>query len=258
MRHRGVFLWFLAPTAAAGCSSTAPADPPQIAVRRNHLAAGESETCVIRANDQVVCWGQSAPRAIQVPEAPVLMIAVGTHACLLVNDGRAFCWGDNRYGQLGDGTTQPRAQPTPVATELRFADIAAGTHSTCALTREGQLHCWGRNDFGALGVGSSGEGQRKLVPTTALTMVRFRTLGGGGTYCGLSLDQHAYCWGSVSGSFDPDTYRAPGNCSAKYYLWYVGDQCLVPTRVDTDLAFARLGSGRAADCATTEDRKSTL
>src|SRR3712207_4899648 len=41
------------------------------------------------------------------------------HTCGVSMDGQAYCWGDNSTGQLGDGTTERRAAPTPVAGGLR-------------------------------------------------------------------------------------------------------------------------------------------
>jgi len=70
----------------------------------------------------------------------------------LTNDGTAYCWGDNRQGQLGDSTTTARTAPTAVQTELRFTSLSAGVQHTCGITTEGLLACWGRNQLGELGV----------------------------------------------------------------------------------------------------------
>src|SRR6266496_430809 len=41
----------------------------------------------------------------------VQVSAGGVHTCGVTADNRAYCWGDNRYGELGDGTTTPRLVP---------------------------------------------------------------------------------------------------------------------------------------------------
>ena len=40
------------------------------------------------------------------------------HSCIVDSDHRVQCWGQNEYGQLGDGTTSDRTSPTPTAFEL--------------------------------------------------------------------------------------------------------------------------------------------
>src|SRR5690606_38856859 len=100
-----------------------------------------------------------------------------------------YCWGaENRYGELGDGTTSPRDRPTPVATGLRFSGIAAGTFSTCGHTAEGRAYCWGQNDLGALGTGNMAEGAHEPSPVPVAGEVRFAALAGASTYCGLDAD----------------------------------------------------------------------
>jgi alpha-tubulin suppressor-like RCC1 family protein len=37
------------------------------------------------------------------------------HACVLQSDGSVGCWGDNMFGELGDGTTAQRDVPTQVS-----------------------------------------------------------------------------------------------------------------------------------------------
>jgi hypothetical protein len=87
--------------------------------------------------------------------ASVIKLAAGSvHTCALARGGDVYCWGQNSYGQLGDGTTEDRAAPVSVAGAPPFVDlVAAGGHS-CGLTAGGQLHCWGYNLDGQLGDGT--------------------------------------------------------------------------------------------------------
>lgn len=56
----------------------------------------------------------STPVRVQGLES-VRLIAVGAfHNLALLNDGILMAWGNNEYGQLGTGDTQPRSQPIPV------------------------------------------------------------------------------------------------------------------------------------------------
>jgi alpha-tubulin suppressor-like RCC1 family protein len=41
--------------------------------------------------------------------------AGGAHSCGITTTNRAYCWGSNSFGQLGDGTTTQRLTPVPVA-----------------------------------------------------------------------------------------------------------------------------------------------
>ncbi|HET9274776.1 MAG TPA: hypothetical protein VFN96_01765, partial [Gemmatimonadales bacterium] len=60
--------------------------------------------------------------------------AGGFHSCGVTTDDRAYCWGYNQFGQLGDGTNVNRMVPTRVAGGLAFRQVSAGSHHTCGVT----------------------------------------------------------------------------------------------------------------------------
>jgi alpha-tubulin suppressor-like RCC1 family protein len=140
------------------------------------LVAGSAHTCGI-SEGAVLCWGgnsfgqlgdgttenRAQPRGVTgLPGVPTRLAAGAVHTCALVEDGSAYCWGQNLSGQLGDGTTQNRATATPVSGGHRFTEIYAGGAQTCAITASGEEYCWGLNQSGQLGDGSR---VNRSVPT---------------------------------------------------------------------------------------------
>jgi alpha-tubulin suppressor-like RCC1 family protein len=61
------------------------------------------------------------------------------------DDGTAWCWGDNFFGQLGDGTTTRRITPTQVGTETDWVTVTAASTHTCGVRADGSAWCWGDN-----------------------------------------------------------------------------------------------------------------
>ena len=73
-----------------------------------------------------------------------------THTCARDSEG-VKCWGDNRFGQLGDGTLDGKLKPVPIKQfKGGVSMLAAGYNHTCAL-QGGSVKCWGDNRHGQLG-----------------------------------------------------------------------------------------------------------
>jgi len=105
----------------------------------------------------VWCW--DTERQTKLVEMPTLhgataLAANHLHMCALVK-GEAWCWGENVFGQLGDGTSTGLIErvKTPVRATLpsEAIKLGVGRDSTCALLKTSQVWCWGANDRGQLG-----------------------------------------------------------------------------------------------------------
>jgi alpha-tubulin suppressor-like RCC1 family protein len=65
------------------------------------------------------------------------------------------CWGYNRYGVLGDGTTEDSSVAVTVSGITNATAVSAGSSQACAVLTGGTVQCWGYNDYGQLGNGTA-------------------------------------------------------------------------------------------------------
>ena len=78
--------------------------------------------------------------------------AAGGQTCALILGGAVRCWGNNKYGQLGDGTGEIRRSPVAIhGLEQGVAKVVTGWNHTCAVMGNGEVKCWGWNYYGQLG-----------------------------------------------------------------------------------------------------------
>ena len=183
------------------------------ATRFRTADAGGLRTCAIEEGGATRCWGYDfGEDMVEIPGGIAFeQISLGgDHACGLDAEGRAWCFGGNSEGQLGDGTydsTPPPGPPVPVATDERFVAISAGESHTCAITEGGDAWCWGADHFGQLGDGDKtfgGDPDNKNVPTLVIRQnqfILFTTITAGRwASCGTTLNGRGFCWGRGTGS----------------------------------------------------------
>ncbi|MFZ5893950.1 MAG: DUF1566 domain-containing protein [Myxococcota bacterium] len=138
---------------------------------------------------------------------PVQAIGVGyEHACAL-RSGRVYCWGVNRSGQLGDGTTSDSAVPVRVRDLENVAAISVGFFHTCALA-DGRIWCWGLNMSGQLGDGTQTNASRPILMDSLKFGITSVAAGAAHT-CALA-DGVAYCWGGNAQGQLGDNTRTSG------------------------------------------------
>lgn len=177
------------------------------------------------------------------------------HRCGLVADGKAYCWGNNRSGQLGDGTAgsatdyraADRSVPVAVLGGRTFASLSAGGSHTCGLTRAGTAYCWGANSQGQLGDDTSGNGDwsdttaNRSTPVAVLGGRTFTSIAVGGHHtCALEAGGVAYCWG-----LNQDGQLGDGTTGT------TGTNRVTPTAISGTLTFATITAGRHHTCGVT-------
>jgi alpha-tubulin suppressor-like RCC1 family protein len=174
------------------------------------LAAGASHTCELTLAGGVYCWGSNGdgqlgngtttnsevPLAVNGLSSGVAVVAAGGfHSCARLGGGGVQCWGNNLYGQLGDGTTAPSSVPVEVnGLASGVASIAAGDYHTCALTQAGGVLCWGSNGDGQLGDGTT-TSSPVPVPVSGLASGAAAIAAGSRHTCALTGTGGVRCWG---------------------------------------------------------------
>jgi hypothetical protein len=83
----------------------------------------------------------------------VMAIAAGYyHTLALKKDGTVWAWGENAYGELGNGTNTDSNLPVQVSGLSGVTAIAGGEYHSLALKSDGTVWAWGDNSYAALGI----------------------------------------------------------------------------------------------------------
>ena len=214
--------------------------------RFGHVSAGFWHACGVTADFHAWCWGQMLDGQTMAEVPTPVAVAGGLrfrqveagngYTCgVTYPDNRAYCWGLNRFGGLGNGTFNPSPTPVPVLGGLRFRQVSAADAHTCGVTTTGRAFCWGYNNAGQLG--DSTNVLYRTQPSAVVGGHVFRQIDVGGDFtCAVTTGDRAFCWGDGRGG-------AIGNGRAYLSFW--------PRKVAGGLSIGRVSAGGQSACAET-------
>jgi alpha-tubulin suppressor-like RCC1 family protein len=173
---------------------------------------GIGQTCGIVSGGAAYCWGDNergqlgsgtADLGSHATPAKVsgtlsfdrLSTGLGRHTCGITAAGAGYCWGENSFGALGDGTQADSVTPVAVHGALDFVQIVAGGYigHTCGRSNDGTAYCWGDNEVGAVGDGTTTD---RLEPAAVASGLSFTSIDAGYRHtCGVASTGIVYCWG---------------------------------------------------------------
>ena len=183
------------------------------------ITAGGIHSCALHQDGTISCWGnnqygQLGDRTDDYNSSSLAPVGVAgitdataittgwAHSCALHQDGTISCWGNNEWGQLGDGQSADdwydrsadSSVPVGVAGITDATAIAAGSSHSCALHEDGTISCWGSNTWGQLGDKTDDDSSMPvavadITDATAIT-------AGRGHSCALHQAGTISCWGN--------------------------------------------------------------
>ncbi|GAC56657.1 putative serine/threonine protein kinase [Gordonia hirsuta DSM 44140 = NBRC 16056] len=186
------------------------------------IAAGQQITtrygvvCTISQDQELYCWGRNNSgqlgdgsntqrnTPVKVPGLTnVTAVSTGSYksksdeilgTTCAVADGEAYCWGNNNYGEIGDGTETNRDTPTKVAGLDKVATVVQAYGTSCAVTEaEQEVYCWGYGSFGQIGDGT--EERSTKAPSKVQGLSGVTALSGDGrSFCAVAQGK-LHCWG---------------------------------------------------------------
>ena len=177
--------WSMSPVQgpAAGGTKVTLAPPGPRGIRFSQVSAGRGHTLAIASDGNLYSWGSNdygqlgdgtiterhEPVQVKKPQGVsqnftwVQASAGYMFSFGLGSDGKLYSWGNNLHGYLGDGTTNDRHTPGPVAlppnvpTGFTWNQVAAGSLHALGLGSNGKLYSWGNNLYGYLGDGTTND-----------------------------------------------------------------------------------------------------
>jgi uncharacterized repeat protein (TIGR01451 family) len=185
------------PFGAVDCEGCGDSLPKPVAGLLNviAIASGGQHALALKSDGTVWSWGlndygQLGNQPIylnpfysfpptQIPGLTnIQSIATGSPGSFaLASDGTIWAWGDNTYGQLGDGTQTLRSSPVHLSTVTGVRSLSTNGTCTFAIKQDGSIWSWGSNTSGMLGTGSSASFSPVPVNVTALSNVRMIAIG---------------------------------------------------------------------------------
>ena len=232
----------------------------------SRVTSGSRHSCLIDSHGAIYCWGMNdraqvngsgswfaLPQRIASEHRFISLSSGWAHNCAMSDEvpSRAYCWGDNSFGQTGSANDSVVTTPVRVPFDGGLTAVVTGASHSCGLTANGQAICWGDGSMGQLGDGTV---IARSKPAPVLTDKRFTSLAAGPQHtCGLTADGLLYCWGSnTHHELGSDTTPA---CETHYiyydHAYYDSVQCALTPQLAQGPSLTAIAAGYAT-CGLTQ------
>ncbi len=211
--------WGLNDNGQLGNASTAPANEPVGVMGLpsgtvEDLALGSAHACAIVAS-QLYCWGNNANGQLGLGVGDTAERHMATHVtglhgvpvevdagsgttCVRLDSGQLDCFGNDDFGQVGDGHVSATVSTPTLAAGLNdVLSVAVGSTHTCVVRRDGSVWCWGADITGQLGNGG-GFGDSPVYAPAATDAIAGRVVqlvASSTNTCARTDSNVVYCWG---------------------------------------------------------------
>ncbi len=238
----------------------------------HNLQTGRHHVTLLTTHGRVLAWGSASDGQIgygvsgtrillpyditsrfnlSIDETIIMISTRDVHVMALTSTGRIFAWGNNRHGQIGNGTEGSAIKsPTQITDyitlfgEEKISSIHTGTANSYALTTYGRVFTWGNNSYGQYGLGDT-----SIVSTPVDVTHQFQYLDGEkivkttlGAYFGIALSAsgNVYTWGRNDhgqiGNRTRDDQSTPLNITHHFNLEH--DETIIDIITDDSHVFA--------------------
>ncbi len=122
-------------------------------------------------------------------------VATGSeHSCAVLSNGEVDCWGEDEFGDFGNGTSEMLSlAPVRVSGITTATSISSVLSSSCVVLSSGGVDCWGENRDGRLGDGSE---TASSIPVSVSGIDDATSVSiGDGHACAIVMGGHIECWG---------------------------------------------------------------
>src|SRR5436309_15725969 len=121
--------------------------------------------------------GACGSESVEVPppvDAPFTALTGGwLHTCGMTTTKHVYCWGWNRDGEIGDGSTADRPYAIQISPSRTFSVVTSGGGHSCAVAAGGAAYCWALHLTGQIGASST---TPRHSPTPAFGSRAFATI----------------------------------------------------------------------------------
>jgi alpha-tubulin suppressor-like RCC1 family protein len=218
------------------------------------VVLGYYHSCVRYDSGKVKCWGENVRGSLGLGNTtstgvPTLInggylyskiFAGAYNTCgISQSTNQARCWGENGWGNVGDGTYNQRNSPVTVDSGNTYLMLSVGSSenagwTTCGITSNNDLKCWGSDDYYEYGNGTRNS---VLSPVLVQAPNKYKYISVAGFFaCGISTADELKCWGeNWDGNLGNGTYNT----------------ATTPVIIDSGTTYSMVSTGSYHGCGIT-------